>query len=217
MLSLDGSEHFLLVVVEAIMNLPIRLFVLSCLLAAPLYAQTDSLEARLAQVSGREKMEVLVALVEAHRGNDPEQAIAYGREALALLQSYPDAGLEGNVWFHKGSAHYVVSQYDSALVHAERLREIAQATGNTRGLAEAASLMGRVHRRQGDYEQALTFYRRTLGHFEDLGDPSGAANALDYIGLIYRNQGDYDQALDFHLRALDINEERRRNSASSIH
>jgi len=108
----EGSEHFLVVVVEKAMNMSIRLFLFSCLLAAPLYAQTDSLEARLAQVSGREKVEVLVALVEAHRSNDPEQAIAYGREALALLQSYPDAGLEGNVWFHKGSAHYVVSQDD---------------------------------------------------------------------------------------------------------
>ncbi len=54
------------------MNTSIRLFLFSCLLAAPLYAQTDSLEARLAQVSGREKVEVLVALVEAHRSNDPE-------------------------------------------------------------------------------------------------------------------------------------------------
>ena len=209
MLRAIKCEHFLLVVVGAAMNKSIRLVLLfSCLLAAPLYAQTstDSLEARLAQVSGREKVEVLAALVEANRSNDPEQAIAYGREALALLRTYPDAGLEGKVWFHKGSAHYVVSEYDSALVHAERLRELAQTTGNTRGLADAASLMGRVHRRQGDYEQALTFYQRALDHFEELGDPSGAANALDYIGLIYRNLGDYDQALDFHLHSLEKNE-----------
>ena len=72
MLAPEGSEHFLVVVVEKAMNMSIRLFLFSCLLAAPLYAQTDSLEARLAQVSGREKVEVLVALVEAHRSNDPE-------------------------------------------------------------------------------------------------------------------------------------------------
>ena len=165
------------------MNTPIRLVLFSCLLAAPLYAQTDRLEARLAGGGGSEKIEALAALVEANRSNDPVQAIAYGREALALLRTYPDSGLEGKVLFHKGSAHYVVSEYDSALVHAERLNELAQATGNTRALAEAVSLMGRVHRRQGDYEQALAFYQRALAYFEDVGDPSGAARALDYIGL----------------------------------
>ena len=189
---------------------------LGCLLAAPLYAQTDSLETRLAQVSGREKMEALAALVEANWSNDPEQAIAYGREALALLRTYPEAALEGNVLFQKGSAHYVVSEYDSALAHAERLIAIAEVTGNTKGLAEAASLMGRVYRRQGDYEQALTVYERALRYYEALDDASGIAGALDYIGLIYRNLGDYDQALDFHLRALESKEERGDQRGVSI-
>ena len=106
------------------MNTSIRLMLLDCLFAAPRYAQVDSLEGRLAEVDGRDRVAVLAAPVEAPWSNDPVQAITYGREALALLRAYPDAALKATVWFYKGSAHYVVSEYDSARIHAERLQEI---------------------------------------------------------------------------------------------
>ena len=114
-----------------------------CLPTASVYAQanTDSLESRLA-LSSRAKIEDLVELGEALQNDDPAQAIAYAYEALALLKTVPDAGLEVDVLSGKSHAHYTAGQYDSVLVYAERTREIAQATGNTKGLADAAYLKG---------------------------------------------------------------------------
>ena len=180
-----------------------RVFLLLILLFS---ASISLLHAQETKGTEIERVTSLATLVETHWSNNPEQAIAYSREALALLALSADPRLEGLTRFYKGSAHFVLGEYDSTLVEVNQLHILSKKTRNKKLQADATSLWGRVQRRQGNYARSLDFYQEALNLYLKLDEKPGIANSLDRIGLNFRNLGDYDQALDFHLRALDIRE-----------
>ncbi len=117
-----------------------QILALNVVLSAPLAAQALApgetpqpertvLAARLSTAGGRERLELLVERVErlGPEGGAAE-AIALGEEALALLPSYPDPGLELRLRSALLSAYLEQGNPGRAIAMGERLRVLARST-----------------------------------------------------------------------------------------
>ena len=94
--------------------LPLMLFLVAvtCLRAQ---VDTDSLERRLEIAVGTDRIATLAALAETYQRSNPPRTIAYGREALTLVNRTPDDRLRLRVLHQKGRAHIGVSDYMHSL------------------------------------------------------------------------------------------------------
>ena len=187
-----------------------RKFVLGVLLclgiAVPLRAQVDSLEVRLVGATGAERLGVLAELVEALYSAAPGRAVAYGRDAEALLT--PDTGgdLERRVWFWKARAHEGLGQYDSVQVYAARLNARGERTGDAHSLADGALLEGLAHRYMGAFEAGRAALETAEARYAALGDRRGVATALHVRGTLFVLRGNYEAALALYERARSLRE-----------
>ncbi len=178
------------------------IFFLWSALSAQQMSRLDSLKQQLAEAENAQRAGVLVELVtELHR-KQPEQAIDYGRQALTLLRRQSEPELEVEAWYQKGRAHYYLNQFDSVLVHAGRVLEIADAIGNQRAQANAYNLMGVVYGMMDDRSTEIELFQKALALRKEVGDESGYANTLNNIAIVYEETGEYDKALEFHRKAL---------------
>jgi len=188
-----------------------RLFsiVLSLLLASSITAQTrtDSLETRLEGTVELERLAVLADLVETTYSNAPSKAMAYAREAVSLLELFPEAPITRRVLYFKGRTHGRFGQSDSLLIHAIRLQEWAVAHSDRLGEADGAFLEGIGHFELGSPDKSRTSTQEALEGYEGLGNKAGVAKSFHFMSVIAQSLSDYDEALTNYARALEIQEE----------
>ncbi len=169
-------------------------------LAAYAQPRADSLAVRLEGTAGAERLAVLA---DATYKDDPERAVMYGREALALFTRHPGLTVERHVLFRIGQALDHLGDGDAVLGMASRL----DALGDHVADGHSAVLRGRVHRSHSDYDADLTPFERALEHYSEAGDAPGQAVAHNNLGSILRRQDRSDEARAHYERALAINEE----------
>jgi diguanylate cyclase (GGDEF)-like protein len=184
--------------------------VLACTQAAPLRAQaapTAELEAGLARLSGPQRASALAELVDRLRLDAPGKALAYGAEALAILQRHPDPAVHVSVLNEMGWAHMTLSQYDSATAYMERGLALARRTGERGGEARALSNLGTLSQRRGDPLRAIELFRQAMVIQRAGGSPAELANSLNNLGFVYSTDlADYQRSLEYHRQALTLRE-----------
>lgn len=188
------------------------LLALLLLAACPAAAQdgtegTAALEGRLAQATGRHRLELLVELSRRHAGHEPTRAVAFGEEALALLRSGPDLELEIELSNLLARIFFRLRDPQSALLHGGRAERLSRVHGNHQQLASALHLIGDVYRSLADYRRALEATNEAAALYLQIGDQHRLATALNDAGLAYRRIGDYSQALQVYLRSRQIRAE----------
>ncbi len=193
---------------------------LSLGLCFPVHAQTrtDRQSARLEGTTGQERLAVLVDLMEDRYIEDAGQALAYGREAAALLTAETVPALTRRLWYRMGLAYERAEQYDSVRVTGERLRAWAASVGDARGATEGAYLEGAGLIMKGAYAPGRVAMETALSDYEARNDRAGMGAALRYLGLVHDFQGELDVALTFYQRSLAIREAlgNRRDIAQSL-
>ncbi|QTD48483.1 ATP-binding protein [Sulfidibacter corallicola] len=166
-----------------------------------------SLEAKLRDAQGSERVGVLLELAKAFEEPNPERAIHLCNEALNLLKERPNLGqslkaLEVMTW-----GQIYLGRYEDAETAISRRMTLSQDRSDHRdAYIEALKDLAIVHYYRGDYEEALAEYRRLLDLQEEQGQERELADTLNNIGLIHRKRGSYEVALDYYLRALDLYE-----------
>ncbi|MFK7843673.1 MAG: tetratricopeptide repeat protein, partial [Rhodothermales bacterium] len=162
----------------------------------------DSLTSRLIITKGNERIDVLTQLSKAFERRDPSRSIAFAKEGLILLQPTPDIQRELDLLYLKGRSHLWLSQYDSALVHAERIEVLARKEGNIKGQAESANLKGTTRSLQGHFDIALGHFSEALVNWELINNSEGIGNTLNNLGIVHMRTGKYDESLDYYMRAM---------------
>ncbi|HEX5580258.1 MAG TPA: tetratricopeptide repeat-containing diguanylate cyclase [Gemmatimonadaceae bacterium] len=170
-------------------------------------ARGAELEARLPTLGGIERARALARLTDAHKLDEPARAIAYGQEALRLLESYPDDSARVATLNEMGWAFMQLGRYDEAVRHAERGRRLAAHAGLAAGQARALSNLGTLAQRRGDPVEAVELFTEALALQREAGDELGAANTLNNLGFVYSTDlADYERALKLHHEALRVRE-----------
>lgn len=166
------------------------------------------LERELASESGLERARTLTRLTDAYKVDDPPRAIAYGREALAILGGTGEPTTRVATLNEMAWAFMTLGQYDSALVHARGAEELAGRAADRRGLARSLSNQGSLAQRRGDPERAVELFTRALVIQRELDDAEQVANSLNNLGFVHSTDlADYSRALAEHLEALELRQQ----------
>jgi diguanylate cyclase (GGDEF)-like protein len=165
------------------------------------------LEKQLHTQSGGDRARTLAALTEAVRRNNPEKALDYGQQALALFAQNPDPANEVRTLNEMAAAHIALSNYSDAATFAEKARNLAIRHGNERGRARALDNLGVVAQGRGDAMAAAERFEESLAIYRALGNDRDIATAHDSLGVLYATVlGDYEGGLAYHVEALTVRE-----------
>jgi two-component system, cell cycle response regulator len=160
---------------------------------------------RLDGLQGAERLRVLVELTTALRQEAPAEAIAYGKEALDLLEAHPDALAKVSVLNELGWAYMVQGNNAEAVAHAEQGRALAEQVQDGPGLARAYNNLGVMARSRGEPVAAIALFERALSLQRRHGMRREEAGSLNNLGVAHGfDLADYGTALDYHLQALEV-------------
>ncbi len=121
--------------------------------------------------------------------NEPDKALPYLHEALAVKDQIDDEGGEANVFTNIGYAWELMGNYDSAMYYYYKGFAIRKKNGNIRRLANSevyiGSLMIKMHR----YDEAIAALKSAVNYYLILDEKTGLCNtnlnlalALNFLG-----------------------------------
>ena len=168
----------------------------------------DSLQTILeAEMQDSNKVKILNRLSHAYLGNNPDKAMDYARQSLALSgQIGYEKGIAssynsiGNIFYLKGDFPEALKNYSVSL-------KINEEIGQKKNIASAYNNIGNIYKQQGNYPEALKQYSTALKISEELMDKKSIAGAYLNMGTIHYFQGNYPEALENYSASLKINEE----------
>jgi tetratricopeptide (TPR) repeat protein len=118
--------------------------------------------------------------------------------------------------------HLARGDADLLFSTVRQARQIAEATQDQQGIADALSLLGQAHyftavvaslkagtllnSHQGDgkYDEALAYQQQALKLRESLHDNRGISESYFQIGTVYERWGQYDRAQEYYTKARQI-------------
>lgn len=164
----------------------------------------DSLKLKLDQSAGKDRINVLIELMETLVRDKPEHSLAYGKEALGLLKSHPAKKTEVKVLFFMGWAYGMMNKPDSAKILADLTGKISKEIEFTKGIVLELFLRARICRNEGLYDDALNLLNeaRRINYDED--DLEYKIKILNELGSVYRRISQLDKSLEHHEQALNL-------------
>ena len=194
------------------------LFILLYLPFLSLYAQPDSLDQKLAGLSGTELIDQLNELSFKIAQSDPDRAKAMAQDAaeksIKLDYFYGTANA-----MHKLSVVYrFQGYYDEALHYADSALGYISDKNETSLRAAVNSNKGVCYRYKGEYEKALTSYQKAIDLHRKAGQNTDVATVMNNLGVMFMYMEDYKKALSYYDQALEIQkEEKNRKEISNIY
>jgi signal transduction histidine kinase len=98
---------------------------------------------------------------------------------------------------HVAAAHCFRSNYDSAFVYCDKLKELAAKRENKEWEVIALQFYAEVYRKQGKYITATDYYLKALKISEDEGFVFESLSTLIYLSEINRRLGNLETALQY--------------------
>ena len=124
-----------------------------------------------------------------------------------VIQNTPHDTTRVNAMIEMSWYYWDKSQFDSALVFAERAHVLAERCKFPRGAGDALSNIANVYWFKGNYAQSLEYYVRALRIRQELGYKPAIASNLNNIGNVYLRQGNNTEALNYYAQSLRVHEE----------
>jgi tetratricopeptide (TPR) repeat protein len=103
-----------------------------------------------------------------------------------------------------GLAYWTGSQFDSAIVHLDRARELFAANGDRAGVGRALNNIGVTYYQWGHFEPALEAFKRSLVIRRELDDLRGTSLVLTNKGRTYQELQLFDRAGPILQEALEV-------------
>ncbi|MBI2466702.1 MAG: AAA family ATPase [Candidatus Rokubacteria bacterium] len=142
----------------------------------------------------------ILALECVYSGQPLDDAVAHGRQAVALLERTADRFWLSQALFALSYCYYYAGDFDSALEVAARLDAFGEATGDRRARAEAA-MVGLSYATRGDWEAGIGACKRAL---ELAPDPFETSFTLACLGKAYSEAGDVGRAVPTLEQAVQL-------------
>lgn len=191
---------------KTLLLLAASLFVLNCL--AQDKHIVDSLTNKLKNhTEDTTAANLLYELFKSYKDNNPEKAINYAKQTLALSEKIGyKKGIAnahrsiGAIFRNEGNSSKALNNFIAAL-------KIFEQEKDQRGIASCYLSIGLIYNEQKDYSEAIINYNKSLKIFKEVGDKSSIAKCYINIGYLYDNQKKYPEALQNYLESLKIVDE----------
>ena len=150
------------------------------------------------------KVRILNAIADLLHSDEPETALKYAKEALALaLKIKSDLGI-ANGHLNMGIYHAKKGDFPLALDALKQALQVFESINNKYAISKSMNWIGIVYKSQGDFAQAMSYSQQALKIAEDLNDSLLMIPCLNNIGSIMKRQDMFGQADQYYQRALDI-------------
>jgi len=153
------------------------------------------------------KANILNQLSQAYMGNNPDKAMDYAKQTLALSEKISYKKGMDNAYNSMGSINNEKGDYLPALELFKKSLKIGEEIGDKQGISDSYNNIGIIYKNQGNYPEALKYYFAALKIREEIGYKKGISNSYNNIGMIYDKQGNYPEALKNYFASLKIKEE----------
>ncbi|MBK9117418.1 MAG: tetratricopeptide repeat protein [Betaproteobacteria bacterium] len=149
-----------------------------------------------------EKADALAELAKALWQTDPDAALRYGEQGLALSERLNhDRGRAANL-NAVGVVHYLRGDNERALPLLERSLALHRTTGNVNSAGRVAANIGHLHAAASRHAEALAAYEQAAQLSAQAGDDAGVATAKDGVGNLLQAQGRFREAIAAYEDAL---------------
>jgi len=142
-----------------------------------------------------------------YRGNNPDKAMEYAHQSLALSEQIGYKKGMLIAYSHMGIISAMTGDNLPALEYNKKVLDIGLEINDKKGMAHAYNTIGIIYYNQSNYPEALKNYLASLKIKEEIGDKPGIANAYGNLGNIYSSQGNYPEALKSYTASLKMHEE----------
>ncbi len=117
-------------------------------------------------------------------GEDPEQAHAYAREGIAILEKAGFKWYLALIMLGIGIAAKYRGDYQTARENLQKVLPLFQEMGDSQPVAMIRSEFAHMDRYEGRLDQAEAAYRQTLPAWQKLGQQAAVANQLETLAFI---------------------------------
>ncbi len=149
---------------------------------------------------------LLYELSRTYWGSNPDKAMDYAKQCLALSEQLGYKKGIGNAYNSMGYIYTVKGDYLIAMEFHKKALKVREKIGDKKGIAASYNNIGNVYIDQGNYTEALKSLFICLKLEEEIGDKKGIAGTYNNIGMIYKSQGNFPEALKSYFSALKLNE-----------
>ncbi|WP_317899385.1 tetratricopeptide repeat protein [Aurantibacillus circumpalustris] len=150
---------------------------------------------------------ILNALCNAYRDNNPDKALDYGTQAVALSEKIVWKKGIALAYNSIGIVYKNQDNYPEALKNYFASLKIKEEIGDKKGIAGSYNNIGTIYMARGNYPEALKMYLSALKINEETGNKNWLLINYRNIGQIYHKQGNNSEALKNYFVALKIAEE----------
>lgn len=163
------------------------------------------------------KAKILIDISIAYWGNNPEKAMDYAKQGLAVSESIGYKKGIGNAYNSLGVIYDERGEYLSALDFHQKSLKIRLEANNKKGIAASYNNIGIIYQYLGNNSEALRYHFLALKIKEEMGDKKGIANSYTNIGVLYNSMNNYKEALKYNLAALKISEEIKNKTSIALY
>lgn len=163
----------------------------------------DSLENKLVNSSGKERVDLFNRLSDFYHYNDSKIAIEYAKKGIDLADSIGyQKGLAGGY----GSLGFAYIGFDSskALEYTKKALEIRRQINDEEGISTSLNVLGVIYYYSGDYLLSIEHHLNSIKMKEKFGNKVILATSYNNIALVYMAVEDYDKALEFLYKAVQL-------------
>jgi tetratricopeptide (TPR) repeat protein len=163
-----------------------------------------------------DKAQLLNAIADEYKANDPKLMQQYANEALQLATKIKYNVAKGNALLNLGNSNIILGNYSQALQHFSNAQTVFEkALENTNnenskeinnGLARAYGSLGVVFSEQSNYAKALQYHLKAVKIYEADNNLEKCARVYNNIGVVYKSQGEDFKALNYFIKCLKIQE-----------
>jgi len=135
--------------------------------------------------------------------SNPDEAIIYAKEAMALSQKICFSNGIARSYENIGYAYYRKGDFNKALINTFAAIKFYETTGEKNKIQRCYNAIGCFYNEQGNYSGAIKFGLIALYNYEMLGDKSGMAMTYANIGNAYVNSNNLNLALKYYKKSLE--------------
>ena len=191
------------------MKIKIKLFPIilcSFFLISLLQSQTkvDSLKEILRKSEGKQKLKLLIQVGYFLSSEDPNEAIKYLDEAIALSDKIKSKWSKADAYFNKGVALWHLGEINKSDSYYERAIPIYEEFQDSLSLIKVFNSQAINHQMRGNVELAFETFLKSLEFAKKIGDKATILNTLLNIGIMYDNNNDNENCLKYYYEALQF-------------
>ncbi|KAF7781118.1 hypothetical protein PRUB_b0239 [Pseudoalteromonas rubra] len=162
------------------------------------------LEQQIQTSKQSQKVDAIIAYMKVSFFFKSKLALAYGEQALKLLERYPNNRQAALVYLYMARAVLYEDDLSQAKIWAMQSEKIAQRSGLGGIEASAALVRGEIAFTLRDYEQAKKLISFAIERSNQVQDRAVEGRAHGVLGKLYKSLLQYDLSLRHYLQGLDI-------------